>query len=99
MELCLGPHRAATVVMTLLSFTAAASPLYRGSAQLPAPPPPPPHTHANGVPFLACLSNLCLIIMALKLSKNPTVAARKQVSSQNLWEIDRDGYNVGIEGL
>lgn len=44
MELCLGPHRAATVVMTLLSFTAAASPLYRGSAQLPAPPPPPPHT-------------------------------------------------------
>lgn len=97
MELCLGPDRAATVVMALLSFTAAASPLYRGSAQLPAPPPP--HTHANGVPFLACLSNLCLIIMALKLSKNPTVAARKQVSSQNLWEIDRDGYNVGIEGL
>lgn len=97
MELCLGPDRAATVVMTLLSFTAAASPLYRGSAQLPAPPPL--HTHANGVPFLVCLSNLCLIIMALKLSKNPTVAARKQVSSQNLWEIDRDGYNVGIEGL
>jgi len=61
------PDRAAAVVMTLLSFTAAASPLCTMD-QLSYRPRHHTHTHANGVPVLACLSNQRLIIMALKPS-------------------------------
>lgn len=64
------PDGAAAVVMTLLSFTAAASPLC--TVDQLSYPPHHTHTHihantTNGVPVLAHLSNLCLIIMVLKL--------------------------------